>query len=212
MFKAGKFKVLVATDIAARGIDVTALSHVINYDVPVTPEDYIHRVGRTARASMTGDAFTLVAPDEESDLRAIEHTLGKRLPRITLPEFDYNGPPDSMKGRGPLERNHRGPPSRGSGPRAGGHRRGGPPQGGRSVGTGAARYPSRGAGPRPGPRTHAPTRTSAARPHAPARPLPVTQIPAAKPYAAPKGSARHLPRPQQRNERSGPFGDGVERR
>jgi ATP-dependent RNA helicase RhlE len=88
-FKAGRFRVLVATDIAARGIDVEALSHVVNFDVPGAPEDYIHRIGRTARAEATGDAFTFVAPDEEGDLRAIERAIGKRLPRITLPEFDY---------------------------------------------------------------------------------------------------------------------------
>jgi len=88
-FKEGKFRILVATDIAARGIDVEALSHVINFDVPKVPEDYIHRVGRTARAELTGDAFTFVAPDEEADLRAIERTVNARLPRITLPDFDY---------------------------------------------------------------------------------------------------------------------------
>ncbi len=88
-FKDGKFPVLVATDIAARGLDVEALSHVINFDVPNVPEDYIHRVGRTARAELTGDAFTFVAPDEEADLRAIERAVNARLPRITLPDFDY---------------------------------------------------------------------------------------------------------------------------
>jgi ATP-dependent RNA helicase RhlE len=88
-FKDGRFKVLVATDIAARGIDVEALSHVVNFDVPHVPEDYIHRVGRTARAELKGDAYTFVAPEEESDLRAIERAIGKRLPRITVPGFDY---------------------------------------------------------------------------------------------------------------------------
>ncbi len=88
-FKEGKFRILVATDIAARGLDVEALSHVINFDVPKVPDDYIHRVGRTARAELTGDAFTFVAPDEEADLRAIERTIGTRLPRIMLPDFDY---------------------------------------------------------------------------------------------------------------------------
>jgi ATP-dependent RNA helicase RhlE len=88
-FKAGKYRILVATDIAARGIDVEALSHVVNFDVPNVPEDYIHRVGRTARAEMTGDAITFVAPDEEADLRAIERAIGKRLPRVTVPDFDY---------------------------------------------------------------------------------------------------------------------------
>jgi ATP-dependent RNA helicase RhlE len=88
-FKAGRFRVLVATDVAARGIDVEALSHVVNFDVPGVPEDYIHRVGRTARAEATGDAYTFVAPEEERDLAAIERAIGKRLPRVTLPGFDY---------------------------------------------------------------------------------------------------------------------------
>jgi ATP-dependent RNA helicase RhlE len=89
-FKAGRFTVLVATDIAARGIDVEDLSHVINFDVPAVPEDYIHRVGRTARAEATGDAFTFVSREEEQDLRQIERAIGKTLPRITLPGFDYS--------------------------------------------------------------------------------------------------------------------------
>jgi ATP-dependent RNA helicase RhlE len=88
-FKSGRYRVLVATDIAARGIDVEALGHVVNFDVPAMPEDYIHRVGRTARAEMTGDAFTFVSPAEEGDLRAIEQAIGKRLPRVTVPDFDY---------------------------------------------------------------------------------------------------------------------------
>jgi ATP-dependent RNA helicase RhlE len=92
-FKSGKYRILVATDIAARGIDVEALSHVVNFDVPNIPEDYIHRVGRTARAEMTGDAITFVAPDEEGDLQAIERAIGKRLPRVTVPDFDYKQRP-----------------------------------------------------------------------------------------------------------------------
>jgi ATP-dependent RNA helicase RhlE len=88
-FKSGKYRVLVATDIAARGIDVTALGHVVNFDVPAVPEDYIHRVGRTARAELTGSAFTFVSPEEEGDLRAIEKAVGHRLPRVTVPDFDY---------------------------------------------------------------------------------------------------------------------------
>src|SRR5205814_554400 len=79
-FKAGEFAVLVATDIAARGIDVEALSHVVNFDVPASPEDYVHRVGRTARAEATGDAYLFVSPEEEANLRAIERAIGKRLP------------------------------------------------------------------------------------------------------------------------------------
>jgi ATP-dependent RNA helicase RhlE len=89
-FKNGKYPVLVATDIAARGIDVEALGHVVNFDVPLAPDDYIHRVGRTGRAEATGEAFTFVAPDEEGDLRNIERAIGRRLPRVTVPEFDYS--------------------------------------------------------------------------------------------------------------------------
>ena len=92
-FKDGGYRVLVATDIAARGIDVEALGHVVNFDVPAVPEDYIHRVGRTARAELTGDAFTFVAPDEMENLRAIEKAVGRTLPRVTLPDFDANARP-----------------------------------------------------------------------------------------------------------------------
>ncbi len=93
-FKSGKSRVLVATDIAARGIDIEALGHVVNFDVPAVPDDYIHRVGRTGRAEAVGDAFTFVAPDEENDLRAIERAVGKRLPRVTLPDFNYDARPE----------------------------------------------------------------------------------------------------------------------
>jgi ATP-dependent RNA helicase RhlE len=88
-FKKGRIRVLVATDIAARGIDVEALELVVNFDVPHLPEDYIHRVGRTARAEATGDAYTFVSPDEEGDLRAIERHVGKCLPRQQVAGFDY---------------------------------------------------------------------------------------------------------------------------
>jgi ATP-dependent RNA helicase RhlE len=88
-FKSGRFQVLVATDIAARGIDVEGLSHVVNFDVPNVPEDYIHRVGRTARAGQTGEALTFVSPEEMGELRAIERAVGKTLPRRTLEGFDY---------------------------------------------------------------------------------------------------------------------------
>jgi ATP-dependent RNA helicase RhlE len=80
-FKSGRIRVLVATDVASRGIDVEALSHVINFDVPGQPEDYVHRVGRTARAGATGDALTFVSPSEEGGLRAIERTVGRRIDR-----------------------------------------------------------------------------------------------------------------------------------
>ncbi|HLC40634.1 MAG TPA: DEAD/DEAH box helicase [Methylomirabilota bacterium] len=88
-FKAGQYRVLVATDIAARGIDVIELSHVVNFDVPNQPDDYIHRVGRTARAEATGDALTFVSPEEQSSLRTIERAIGKSLSRVVLPDFDY---------------------------------------------------------------------------------------------------------------------------
>lgn len=88
-FKAGTHRVLVATDIAARGIDVEGVSHVVNFDCPHLPEDYIHRVGRTGRAQATGDAFTFVSPDEEFDLKKIERAINKKLDRVKLENFDY---------------------------------------------------------------------------------------------------------------------------
>jgi ATP-dependent RNA helicase RhlE len=84
-FKRGKYRVLVATDIAARGIDIVELGHVVNFDVPAVPEDYIHRIGRTARANAKGDAITFVAPDEEPLFRQIEKILGRRLSRAQGP-------------------------------------------------------------------------------------------------------------------------------
>jgi ATP-dependent RNA helicase RhlE len=89
-FRSGRVRVLVATDIAARGIDVEKLSHVVNFDVPSCSEDYIHRVGRTARARAVGDALTFVSPGEEADLRSIERALAQPLARVTLPGFDYS--------------------------------------------------------------------------------------------------------------------------
>jgi len=94
-FKSGKYRVLVATDIAQRGIDIEELGHVVNFDVPKVAEDYIHRVGRTARAEAVGDAFTFVAPDEEGDLRNIERAIGRRLPRVMVPDFDYKARPEA---------------------------------------------------------------------------------------------------------------------
>ncbi len=97
-FKAGRFRVLVATDILARGIDVEALDHVINFDVPATPEDYIHRVGRTGRAEETGDAYTFITPDDRSLVNAIERKVGRSIERRTLDGFDPAAGAD-----GPLE-------------------------------------------------------------------------------------------------------------
>jgi ATP-dependent RNA helicase RhlE len=92
-FKAGDFQVLVATDIAARGIDVDALGHVVNFDIPTVPEDYIHRVGRTARAELTGDAITLVSPQDEEDLERIQRAVGSKIPRAFLEGFAYEADP-----------------------------------------------------------------------------------------------------------------------
>jgi len=88
-FRRGRSQVMVATDIAARGLDIDDITHVINFDIPNTPEDYVHRIGRTARMEATGDAFTLVDRDEEPLIKDIEKALNRTLPRITLPAFDY---------------------------------------------------------------------------------------------------------------------------
>src|SRR5438445_791621 len=88
-FRRGDFQVLVATNIAARGLDVDHITHVISFDVPDVPDDYIHRVGRTGRANAEGDAFVLVSPGEQNSLVQIERQIGQRLPRVTLPDFDY---------------------------------------------------------------------------------------------------------------------------
>ncbi len=88
-FKHGKIRVLVATDIAQRGLDINGISHVINYDVPQQPEDYVHRIGRTGRADATGDAFTFMAPDEIAMVRTIERILGEPIPRISVPGYDF---------------------------------------------------------------------------------------------------------------------------
>jgi ATP-dependent RNA helicase RhlE len=88
-FKSGKVEVLVATDIAARGLDIAGVSHVINYDVPENPEDYVHRIGRTGRAQNTGDAFTLVTEDDVRDARSIERFIGATVERKKVDGFPY---------------------------------------------------------------------------------------------------------------------------
>jgi ATP-dependent RNA helicase RhlE len=103
-FKSGKCRVLVATDIAARGIDIDALGHVVNFDIPAVPDDYIHRVGRTARADATGDAITLVSPEDEGDFKRIERALGSKLTRVRLDGFAYEAVPEE---RLEVSRNHR---------------------------------------------------------------------------------------------------------
>jgi ATP-dependent RNA helicase RhlE len=88
-FRNGKFEVLVATDIAARGLDIADVSHVVNYDVPQHPEDYIHRIGRTGRAEASGDAFTIMTAEDSSHVFAIERFISQKIPRVKLENFDY---------------------------------------------------------------------------------------------------------------------------
>ena len=88
-FKSGKVRVLVATDIAQRGLDISGNTHVVNYDVPQQAEDYVHRIGRTGRAAKEGDAFTFMAPDEIAMVRQIERVIGQPIPRISVPGFDF---------------------------------------------------------------------------------------------------------------------------
>ena len=88
-FKSGTINVLVATDIAQRGLDISGISHVINYDVPQDVEDYVHRIGRTGRAAASGDAFTFMSADEISVVRLIERVLGAPIPRVSVPGFDF---------------------------------------------------------------------------------------------------------------------------
>lgn len=106
-FKRGECQILVATDVAARGLDIEKISHVINYDVPATAEDYLHRVGRTARAGAVGDAFTLVAPLEEIDMWEFEQKFGMRLPRVLLPDFEYDTAPPVFREHGKEQKNQR---------------------------------------------------------------------------------------------------------
>ncbi len=132
-FRRGECQVMVATNIAARGLDVDHITHVISTDVPDVPEDYVHRIGRTGRAGAEGDAFILVAPDEEGSLARIERQVGHRLPRVTLPDFDYSStapkasPGAGKKGRpGGRSQGAQGPP-RSPGGRSGGTGAKGPP-------------------------------------------------------------------------------------
>jgi ATP-dependent RNA helicase RhlE len=122
-FRNRRYRILVATDIAARGLDVDGISHVINFDVPVTPEDYVHRIGRTARAKAVGEALTLVAPAEESFLAAIQQLTKSKIPRQTVPDFDYEKvflPRPEGQGRRKKDFGHRGYARRGSAGRANG--------------------------------------------------------------------------------------------
>lgn len=126
-FRSGKYEVMVATDIAARGIDIAGVSHVINYDIPQHPEDYVHRIGRTGRAQSTGDAFTLVARDDFKKLAAIERFIGQKIQRLEMEGFapvKAAAPEQQQTARGPRLRTDQ--PRRGGGQqRGGGHNQGG---------------------------------------------------------------------------------------
>ncbi|KAA3646717.1 MAG: ATP-dependent helicase [Chloroflexi bacterium] len=91
-FKEGRYQIMIATDIAARGLDIDSISHVVNYDMPDTADAYIHRIGRTGRAKRSGEAFTMVTPDDRDMVRKIEKIMKQELPRQTLPDFDYTVP------------------------------------------------------------------------------------------------------------------------
>ena len=132
-FKSGEVRVLVATDIAARGIDVDGISHVVNYDFPMQPEDYVHRIGRTGRANAVGDAISFVSHEDQSELRALERFIGRGIVRKRADNFDYNA---SAPAGESMERGPRGP--RGQQPQ---QRRGGSSSGRSGGGGGGSRKP-----------------------------------------------------------------------
>ena len=101
-FKSGAVRVLVATDVAARGIDVDGISHVVNYDFPMHPEDYVHRIGRTGRAHAVGDAISFITPEDQGPLRSLERFIGRGIVRKKAEGFDYNqaAPPNDEQRRG----------------------------------------------------------------------------------------------------------------
>jgi ATP-dependent RNA helicase RhlB len=118
-FQAGELAVLIGTDVASRGLHVPGVSHVFNYDLPQDPEDYVHRIGRTARAGATGDAISFGCENYAISLPDIEAFIGRKIP---VAAFDHNA---LMSGKPNAPRSHRPPPG---GPRGGGQRRGGPPR------------------------------------------------------------------------------------
>ena len=121
-FKSGRCRVLVATDIAARGIDVEAISHVINFDFPMHAEDYVHRIGRTGRAQAEGDAISFVTADDEANVRDLETMIGKRITRKTVDGFDYAEAPGIVSYReGHVHRNYSSHGTRGNGGSGGNH-------------------------------------------------------------------------------------------
>jgi ATP-dependent RNA helicase RhlE len=97
-FKTGHFRIMVATDIAARGLDIESISHVINFDMPDTADAYIHRIGRTGRAQRTGDAFTLITDEDKDMIRQLERIMGGPIKREVLPDFDYTPPAPPRSG------------------------------------------------------------------------------------------------------------------
>lgn len=106
-FKDGRYQIMVATDIAARGLDIDGISHVINFDMPGTADAYIHRIGRTGRAQRTGEAFTFVTPDDQALVLKIEKIMKQKLPRKTLPDFDYAIPKPENQPRSRKPQNQR---------------------------------------------------------------------------------------------------------
>ena len=107
-FKSGKYEVMVATDIAARGIDVAGVTHVINYDIPTNPEDYVHRIGRTGRAQREGDAFTLITGEDGEAARDVERYLGEKVERLQIEGFPYGAIHESSEPRKPQQHGRRG--------------------------------------------------------------------------------------------------------
>jgi ATP-dependent RNA helicase RhlE len=118
-FKSGQYQIMVATDIAARGLDVESISHVINFDMPDTADAYIHRIGRTGRAERTGDAFTLVSPDDEDMVRKLEKIMNQKMKRLFIEGFNYDVPaPPRQATRPPREKRPSSSPSRKNAPRS----------------------------------------------------------------------------------------------
>ena len=107
-FRNGKYQILVATDIAARGIDVTRISHVINYDIPSSPDAYIHRIGRTGRATCSGEAFTFITRDDRDMVRSINRIIGSEIEQRTLSTFDYGSPAPNRESRSQWKRKPQG--------------------------------------------------------------------------------------------------------
>ena len=141
-FKSGAVRVLVATDIAARGIDVDGISHVVNYDFPMHAEDYVHRIGRTGRAHAIGDALSFVTSEDSGALRSLERFIGRGIVRKRAEGFDYNAaapPPSALDDRDPRPRGQ----GRGQGGGGGGGRSQGGGGGGRSSGGGGRSFRGR---------------------------------------------------------------------